>query len=318
MSMRLARLFGLLAAANVAAWAWALLAFHDRPLLLGTALLAWSFGLRHAVDADHIAAIDNATRKLMQDGGQQPLTVGLFFALGHSTVVVLAAAAVATTAALLASPLSQLKLVGTLGSALFLLAIAAVNLTTLVQLWRQPGEHDLGVLARLFRPLFRLVTRPWHMFPLGFLFGLGFDTATEVALLGLSASQATQGLSFVSVMVFPALFTAGMALVDAADGALMLRAYDWAFEQPMRKLFYNFTITLMSVVVAVLIAGIELLGLLNGRLGRSGRFWDTIGALNDNSSVLGFVVIGAFVAVWLGAVALWRYRGLDRVEAAND
>jgi high-affinity nickel-transport protein len=318
MSMRLARLFGLLVAANVAAWAWALLAFHDRPLLLGTALLAWSFGLRHAVDADHIAAIDNATRKLMQDGGQQPLTVGLFFALGHSTVVVLAAAAVATTAALLASPLSQLKLVGTLASALFLLAIAAVNLTTLVQLWRQPGEHDHGVLARLFRPLFRLVTRPWHMFPLGFLFGLGFDTATEVALLGLSASQATQGLSFVSVMVFPALFTAGMALVDAADGALMLRAYDWAFEQPMRKLFYNFTITLMSVVVAVLIAGIELLGLLNGRLGRSGRFWDTIGALNDNSSVLGFVVIGAFVAVWLGAVALWRYRGLDRVEAAND
>jgi len=318
MSMRLARLFGLLVAANVAAWAWALLAFHDRPLLLGTALLAWSFGLRHAVDADHIAAIDNATRKLMQDGGQQPLTVGLFFALGHSTVVVLAAAAVATTAALLASPLSQLKLVGTLGSALFLLAIAAVNLTTLVQLWRQPGEHDLGVLARLFRPLFRLVTRPWHMFPLGFLFGLGFDTATEVALLGLSASQATQGLSFVSVMVFPALFTAGMALVDAADGALMLRAYDWAFEQPMRKLFYNFTITLMSVVVAVLIAGIELLGLLNGRLGLSGRFWDTIGALNDNSSVLGFVVIGAFVAVWLGAVALWRYRALDRVEAAND
>jgi len=318
MSMRLARLFGLLVAANVAAWAWALLAFHDRPLLLGTALLAWSFGLRHAVDADHIAAIDNATRKLMQDGGQQPLTVGLFFALGHSTVVVLAAAAVATTAALLASPLSQLKLVGTLASALFLLAIAAVNLTTLVQLWRQPGEHDLGVLARLFRPLFRLVTRPWHMFPLGFLFGLGFDTATEVALLGLSASQATQGLSFVSVMVFPALFTAAMALVDAADGALMLRAYDWAFEQPMRKLFYNFTITLMSVVVAVLIAGIELLGLLNGRLGLSGRFWDTIGALNDNSSVLGFVVIGAFVAVWLGAVALWRYRGLDRVEAAND
>jgi len=312
-----ARLFGLLVAANVAAWAWALLAFHDRPLLLGTALLAWSFGLRHAVDADHIAAIDNATRKLMQDG-QRPITVGLFFALGHSTVVVLAAAAVAMTAALLADPFSQFKVVGTLASALFLLAIAAVNLVTLVQLWRSPGEHELGVLARLFRPLFRLVRRPWHMFPLGFLFGLGFDTATEVALLGLSASQATQGLSLLSIMVFPALFTAGMALVDAADGALMLRAYDWAFAQPMRKLVYNFTITLMSIVVAVLIAGIELLGLLNERLGRSGRFWDTIGALNDNSGALGLVVIGAFVAIWLGAMALWRYNGLDRLEAADD
>jgi nickel/cobalt transporter (NiCoT) family protein len=311
------RLFSLLIAANIAAWAWALLAFHDRPLLLGTALLAWSFGLRHAVDADHIAAIDNATRKLMQDG-QRPATVGLFFALGHSTVVLLAAVAVAMTAALLAGPFNQFKLIGTLVSALFLLAIAAINLVTLVQLWRRPGEHELGALARLFRPLFRLVTRPWQMFPLGFLFGLGFDTATEVALLGLSASQASQGLSLLSVMVFPVLFTAGMALVDTADGALMLRAYDWAFTQPARKLFYNFTITLMSVVVAVLIAGIELLGLLNERLGWSGRFWDTIATLNDHSGVLGLVVIGAFVAVWLGAMAVWRYAGLDRLEAADD
>ena len=317
MNARFIRLFGLLAAANLAAWAWALLAFHDQPLLLGTALLAWSFGLRHAVDADHIAAIDNATRKLMQDG-QRPLSVGLFFALGHSTVVVLVAAGVAMTAALLAGPFSQFKMVGTLASALFLLAIAAVNLVSLVQLWRRPGEHDLGALARLFRPLFRLVTRPWHMFPLGFLFGLGFDTATEVALLGLAALQAAQGLSLVSIMVFPALFTAGMALVDAADGALMLRAYDWAFAQPMRKLFYNFTITLMSVVVAVLIAGIELLGLLNERLGLSGRFWDAVGILNDHSGALGLVVIGAFVAVWLGAMALWRYNGLDRLEVADD
>ena len=317
---RFARLFGLLVAANVVAWVWALLAFHDRPLLLGTALLAWSFGLRHAVDADHIAAIDNATRKLMQDG-QRPLSAGFYFALGHSTVVVLGVVGVAATATLLVGQ-SELRaiggLVGTLASALFLLAIAAVNLVILVQLWRNPREHDLGLLARLFRPLFRLVTRPWHMFPLGFLFGLGFDTATEVALLGLSASQAAHGLPLLSIMVFPALFTAGMALVDAADGALMLRAYDWAFAQPMRKLFYNFTITLMSVVVAVLIAGIELLGLLNGRLGLSGRFWDTIGALKDHSGVLGLVVIGAFGVVWLGAMALWRYTGQDRLEAADD
>jgi nickel/cobalt transporter (NiCoT) family protein len=314
---RLARLFGLLVVANVAAWAWALLAFHDRPLLLGTALLAWGFGLRHAVDADHIAAIDNATRKLMQDG-QKPLSVGLFFALGHSAVVLLAVSAVAMTAVLLAGPFSQFKVVGTLASALFLLAIAAINLVILVRLWRRPGQHDLGALAWLFRPLFRLITRPWHMLPLGFLFGLGFDTATEVALLGLSASQASQGLPLLSIMVFPALFTAGMALVDAADGALMLHAYDWAFAQPRRKLFYNLTITLMSVVVAVLIAGIELLGLLNGRLGLSGRFWDTIAALNDHSGALGLAVIGAFAAIWIGAMALWRYKGLDRLEVADD
>ena len=175
----LARLFGLLVAANLAAWAWALLAFHDRPLLLGTALLAWSFGLRHAVDADHIAAIDNATRKLMQDG-QRPLSVGLYFALGHSAVVVLGVAAVALAATLLAGQFAPLRaigaVVGTLASALFLLAIAAVNLVILRQLWRtwrrgySDSQPELSLLARLFRPQFLLITRPWHMFALGFLF----------------------------------------------------------------------------------------------------------------------------------------------------
>ncbi len=332
---RLLGLFGVLAAANVVSWAWALVAFRDHPLLLGTALLTWGFGVRHAVDADHIAAIDNVTRKLMQDG-QRPVTVGFFFALGHSAVVTLAAAAVAMTATLL-SGLGEFRtiggLVGTLVSVLFLLAIAAVNTVILLQLWRSfrqvrsgtyHGGQDLdllsggGLLARLFRPLFGLVTRAWHMFPLGFLFGLGFDTATEVALLGLSATQAAQGLSLWSVMVFPALFAAGMSLVDSADGVLMLGAYDWAFARPMRKLFYNLTITLMSVVMAVLIAGIELLGLIGGRLGLSGHFWHAVGAVNDNSSKLGFVVIGTFVVTWIGAAAFWRYKGRDRIEAADD
>ncbi len=301
-------IYGLLLAANLGAWAWALLVFRDQPIFLGTALLAYGFGLRHAVDADHIAAIDNVTRKLMQQG-KRPVSVGFFFALGHSTVVMLAAAAVAGTATALSGRFEQFKaiggIVGTVVSALFLFAIAAANLLILRSVWRTyrhvraggryvDADFDLllnsrGLLARLFRPLFRLVTEGWHMFPLGFLFGLGFDTATEVALLGISATQAAQGVSVWSIMVFPALFAAGMSLVDTTDGVLMLGAYNWAFIKPIRKLYYNLTITLVSVVVAVLIGGIEALGLLADQLSLSGWFWDGIGALNDNFNSLGFV-----------------------------
>jgi high-affinity nickel-transport protein len=153
------------------------------------------------------------------------------------------------------------------------------------------------------------------MFPLGFLFGLGFDTATEVALLGLSAAQAGQGLSIWSILVFPALFAAGMALVDTTDGVLMLGAYNWAFVKPIRKLYYNLTITLVSVVVAVLIGGIEVLGLLGDRLGLSGSFWRAVGSLNGNLNALGFLIIGVFIAAWIGSVAVYRYTGLDAIEA---
>ncbi|MGI4810173.1 MAG: HoxN/HupN/NixA family nickel/cobalt transporter, partial [Janthinobacterium lividum] len=166
-------------------------------------------------------------------------------------------------------------------------------------------------LARLFRPLFRLVTRSWHMFPLGFLFGLGFDTATEIGLLGISATQAAQGISIWSIMVFPALFTAGMSLIDTTDGVLMLGAYDWAFVKPIRKLYYNLTITLVSVVVAFLVGGIEALGLIGDKLALSGWFWDGIGALNENFNNLGFIIIGIFIAAWIGSVVIYRYRGLD-------
>jgi nickel/cobalt transporter (NiCoT) family protein len=330
-------IYGLLGLGNLAAWAWALLAFHDHPLLLGTALLAYGFGLRHAVDADHIAAIDNVTRKLMQEG-KRPLCVGLFFALGHSTVVGLAVAGVAAAATLLQAHFDQFKsvggVIGTLVSALFLFAIAAANLVILRSVWRtfervkNGGRYDAedfdllladrGLLARLFRPLFGLITRSWHMFPLGFLFGLGFDTATEVALLGLSATQAAQGVSIWSILVFPALFAAGMALVDTTDGVLMLGAYHWAFVKPIRKLYYNLTITLVSVVVAVLIGGIEMLGLLGDRLGLSGWFWRAIGGLNGNLNALGFLIIGVFIAAWLGSVAFYRYKGLDAVEVAPE
>jgi nickel/cobalt transporter (NiCoT) family protein len=319
--------------ANLGAWAWAALVFRHQPVLLGTALLAYGFGLRHAVDADHIAAIDNVTRKLMQ-AGKRPVGVGLFFAMGHSTVVILAAAGVAVTATALSRSFDGFEAVGSvIGtgiSALFLFAIAAANVMILRGIWRtfrhvrnggRYVEEDLdlllnsrGLLARLFRPLFRLISESWHMYPLGFLFGLGFDTATEVALLGVAATAAAKGVSIWSIMVFPALFAAGMSVIDAADGILMLGVYDWAFVTPIRKLYYNLTITFVSVVVAVLVGGIEMLGLMSDRFALKGAFWDGIGGLNDNFTALGVVIIGLFVAGWAGSVIVYRYKGLDEIE----
>ncbi|PTB22745.1 HoxN/HupN/NixA family nickel/cobalt transporter [Trinickia symbiotica] len=336
---RVIAIYGVLAAFNIGAWVWAFIAFHGHPLLLSTGLLAYGFGLRHAVDADHIAAIDNVTRKLMQDG-QRPVTVGFFFALGHSAVVLLVAAAVAATAAALESRIEDWKgfggVVSTSVSALFLFLIAAMNVVILRGVWRafrkvrrgEPYDHDdldlllnsRGLIARLFRPMFRLVSKPVWMLPLGFLFGLGFDTATEVSLLGISASQAAQGLSIWIVLVFPVLFAAGMSLVDTTDGVLMLGAYDWAFVRPIRKLYYNLTITLVSVVVAVLIGSIETLGLLAGRFNLKGAVWDLIGTLNDNFNNLGFVIIGVFIFAWLASFAIYRAKGYDQlpVRAAEQ
>lgn len=330
---RIVGLYVLVVLANLAAWAWTLLVFRHHPVLLGTALLAYSFGLRHAVDADHIAAIDNVTRKLMQDG-KRPATIGFFFAIGHSLVVMLVAASVAASAAALAGHFQELKglgsVVGTFASALFLLAIAAINTVILFDVWRcfrrvrrgaafAADDLDLllnnrGLLTRLFRPLFRLVSQSWHMLPLGVLFGLGFDTATEVALLGLSATQAAQGLSIWSIMVFPALFAAGMSLIDTSDGILMLGAYNWAFVNPIRKIYYNMIITAVSVIVAVLIGGIEGLGLIGDQLGLSGWFWDGVGTLNDNSNGVGFGIICVFILAWVGSVLIYRYAGLDDIE----
>ncbi|OYW00951.1 MAG: nickel transporter [Acidiphilium sp. 37-64-53] len=330
---RLAGIYMLLIAANILVWAWALFTFRHQPVLLGTALLAYSFGLRHAVDADHIAAIDNVTRKLMQEG-KRPVSVGLWFSIGHSAVVVLVALAIAITTTELASHFDHLKdvggIIGTSVSTLFLFAIAAMNIIILVGVWKtfrhvQRGgafadqDFDVllnsrGLLARLFRPLFRLVTQSWHMLPLGFLFGLGFDTATEVALLGISATQAGQGMSTWSIMVFPALFAAGMSLVDTTDGVLMLGAYNWAYVKPMRKLYYNLVITAVSVVVAVLIGGIEGLGLIGNQLGLTGWFWDGIGSLNDNFNSIGFVIIGVFIFAWVASLLIYRYARLDDLE----
>ncbi len=329
-------LFGGLIAANVAAWAWAFALFADRPTVMATALLAWVFGLRHAVDADHIAAIDNVVRKLMQ-AGDAPRSAGLYFALGHSTVVVVATMLLALGVVSLGGD-SLLRdiggLIGTSVSALFLLVIAAINLAIFAGLWRTfrvaraQGVHDAegldalladrGFLARLFGPMFRLVTKPWHMYPLGFLFGLGFDTATEIGLLSISASEAARGASLADVLVFPALFAAGMALVDTADAALMVSAYRWAFVDPMRKLWYNLTITGASVAVALFIGGIEALGLIAGRLNLSGGVWTLVDSINESLANVGFAVIGLFVIAWLVSVLLYRRMFATASDAAPE
>ena len=325
-------LYALLIAVNIAAWVWAWHAFADRPALLGTALLAWVFGLRHAVDADHIAAIDNVVRKLMQDG-KRPIGAGFFFSLGHSTVVIIASLAIAASTAAMQNRLAAFRaiggVIGTSVSAAFLLLIALVNLVILLGAWRafrhvarggtlHPANLDAtvaagGVLARLCRPLFRCVTQAWHMYPLGFLFGLGFDTATEVGLLGIAATQAAQGMSAWQTLAFPALFTAGMALVDTTDSILMVGAYGWAFVQPLRKLWYNLTITAASVVVALLIGGIEALGLLAERFGLQGGVWSVVSGLNADLADFGAAVIFIFVAAWGVSAIVYRWKGYHLV-----
>jgi high-affinity nickel-transport protein len=327
--VRLVAVYAALAVLNIGAWLWALSAFHDKPSLLAVALVIYSLGLRHAVDADHIAAIDNVTRKLMQDH-QRPVAVGFYFALGHSTIVVLVTAGIVSAATFLGGIQAFKEIGGVISasvSAVFLLAIAAMNIMIFLGLYRayrqvrsgQPYlEEDLGTLldgrgflARILKPLFKLISRSWHMFPLGFLFGLGFDTATEVAVFGVTAAQASHGVALSSVLVFPVLFAAGMSLVDTTDGVLMLGAYEWAFVSPVRKLYYNMVITLVSVLVAVLIGLIQLCSLLHNHFGLRGAVWDWFAALEGSFNNMGCLIIGMFVMAWVVSLAIWRVRKLD-------
>ena len=336
---RVVSMYVLLGALNAGGWLWALSIFHGHPVLLGTALLAYSFGLRHAVDADHIAAIDNVTRKLMQQG-KRPVSVGFFFSLGHSTIVFGLSVAIALTSVALKDRFGWFEswggIVGTAISAFFLLVIAAANILILISIYRtfqhvKNGgaytDEDLNLLlakrgffGRIFRGLFKLINHSWQMYLVGFLFGLGFDTATEVGLLGISATQAAQGMSVWSILVFPTLFTAGMALVDSTDSILMLGAYGWAFLKPIRKLYYNMTITFVSIIVALFIGGIEALGLIGDQFQWKGPFWEAMDFLNDDTvfTNLGFIIIGIFVISWVVSIIIYRVNKYDDIKVRTE
>lgn len=298
---------------------------------LGLGLTAYTLGLRHAFDADHIAAIDNTTRKLMNEG-QRPLSVGFWFSLGHSSVVlglgVLVTLGVRGLGHAVESDGSALHgatgLVGPLVSGTFLLLIGLLNLVVLasiVQIFRRMREGELdeaelereldrrGLLNRLLGRATRAVRKPWHMYPLGLLFGLGFDTATEVALLVLAGGAAASGLPFYAILCLPILFAAGMSLFDTIDGAFMNFAYGWAFAKPIRKLYYNIAVTGLSVAVALLIGTLELLAVLSERLSLDGGFWDFVSGVDLN--VVGYALAGLFVVTWAGALAVWRFGRIE-------
>ena len=334
-------IYAVLISINIALWVVTLLASFRYTLLLPVAAAAYGFGLRHAVDADHISAIDNVTRKLLQEK-KKPVTVGFFFSLGHSSVVFLMAALIAGGSAYVANNLSNqnspLKtyggLIGTGVSAFFLFVIAAINLIILVQIFKAfrnatrgnaYSEEEIddylnkrGFFARIFRPIFKTIDTSWKMYPVGFLFGLGFDTATEVALLASAGAFATQHVPFWVVMLLPMLFTAGMSLADTTDGILMLGAYGWAFVKPIRKLFYNMSITLISVLVALVVGALEAFGVLAQQLNLSGGFWDFIGGLNNNFGAVGAAIIVIFLISWGVSTLVYRIKKYDDLEVIRS
>ncbi|MDE2182721.1 MAG: HoxN/HupN/NixA family nickel/cobalt transporter [Alphaproteobacteria bacterium] len=332
-SRRTAALLAAVVLFNLLTLAWALAAFGGSGVLLGTALLAYGLGLRHAVDADHIAAIDNVTRKLMQDG-KRPAAVGLFFSLGHSAVVALASLAIAVATIAFRRHFVELRtiggIVGTLVSAVFLLAIGVANLIPLRSLLRlhkrvRNGETYLegdldsllagrGLLAGVFRPLFGLIRHSWQMCVVGFLFGLGFDTATEIGVLGISASQSSSGMVLGTIMAFPALFAAGMSLIDTTDGLVVMGVYGWAFVDPLRRLGYNIAVTSASAAVALLVGGVEAAGLLTAKFGLNGWISTEIEALNARSTTIGLVIVAALATMWLASIGISYQRRRNAIR----
>jgi len=299
-------------------------------LLAGLGIITYVFGLRHGVDADHIAAIDNTTRKLMQEN-QSPFTVGMWFSLGHSTIVVaLIVGLVFITRSIIGHiPVLQSAgaIIGTTVSGVFLLLIGVVNTVIVLGIYRiykqlkrgKMKRNELeslldnrGFLNRYFRPLFKIVRKPWQIYPIGVLFGLGFDTATEVALIAISVGiGVTSAVPVWMILVLPFMFTCGMVLIDTTDGVTMRVAYGWAFMNPLRKIYYNLTVTIISVLVALAIGSIELLQVMAGELRLTGAFWDWLVGLDFES--IGFGIIVIFVASWLVSTAIWRFRGLSDI-----
>ncbi len=298
----------------------------------GTGILAYTLGMRHGFDADHITAIDNTTRKLMADG-KRPLSVGFWFSLGHSSVVFALAVLLNLGIRFLDEQVKigssglhhWTTIIGTSVSGSFLYIIAVLNIVILVSITKvffriRHGRYDdealevqlnqRGLMNRLLGPIARRIDRPWKMYPVGLLFGLGFDTATEVALLVLSGTAVASGLPFWAILSLPTLFAAGMSLFDTLDGCFMNFAYGWAFSRPVRKVYYNIVITALSVAIAVFIGTIELFGLLGQELGLQGAFWGWLSHFNINQA--GFVIVGVFVVVWAIALVVWRFGDVER------
>jgi high-affinity nickel-transport protein len=327
-------MFAVIVALHLAGWLTLILAVDPARLSLGgkafgigVGITAYTLGLRHAFDADHIAAIDNTTRKLMNDG-QRPLAVGLFFSLGHSTVVFALALLLASGVKAVIGPLeddsSRLHhytgLIGTSVSGVFLYVIGLLNVVALVGVARvfnraRRGQYDeaelerqlqnRGLLNRVLGRFTKSITASWHMYPVGLLFGLGFDTATEIALLVLAGTSVAAGLPWYAILCLPMLFAAGMCLLDTIDGTFMNFAYGWAFSHPVRKIYYNLTMTALSVAVALAIGSIELLGLFATQLGWRGPFWEWLGGVDLNT--VGFLIVGIFVVTWAAALLIWRH-----------
>jgi nickel/cobalt transporter (NiCoT) family protein len=304
---------------------------------LGVGITAYTLGMRHAFDADHVGAIDNTTRKLMSEG-QRPLSVGFFFSLGHSTIVFVLAALFAVGIRGLSgavesdgSTLHQTTgLVGPVVSGTFLFGIGILNLIILVSIVRifrrmrhgEFSEAELedqlnrrGFMNRFYGRATRAIKKPWHMYPLGCLFGLGFDTATEIALLAAAGTAAAGGLPWYAILCLPILFAAGMSLLDTIDGAFMNFAYGWAFSRPVRKIFYNITITGLSVAVALVIGTIELLAVFADKLSLTGGVWDLVSNLDLN--LVGYVIVGLFVVTWALALSVWHFGHVEERWSAS-
>ncbi|TMD36104.1 MAG: HoxN/HupN/NixA family nickel/cobalt transporter [Chloroflexi bacterium] len=334
---RLGGFFGAVGVLHLAGWGLLLAYAAQHPGFLALGGLAYTFGLRHAFDADHISAIDNTTRKLLQQG-DKPVGVGFFFSLGHSTVVFAIAVALGLAVKSLVQGVvggnGELRsiggAVGTLVSGGFLVLIGLMNLVILLDIVRvyrkmHRGEYTRegletelvagGLMTRIFGRMFRVVSHSWQMYPIGFLFGLGFDTASEVALLAISAGAAAQGLPFTAVISLPLIFAAGMSLMDTTDGAFMSKAYSWAFASPIRKVFYNLTVTALSVFVALFVGVVELSQIVVHIAGFHGAVWDAI-ANFDLIGKAGYVIVGAFVLAWAGAFAIYKVRRIDERWAA--
>jgi len=331
--------YALLLSVNVVVWGLTIFTSLANPVFLAFAASAFTLGLRHAFDADHIAAIDNVTRRLMQEK-KMPTTVGLFFSLGHSTVVFLAAALIGLGADFLRQGIQSgtssfetvAGLVGTSISAVFLFMMAVINIIILVQIVQAfrhvtrggvYNEEDIdemlnkrGFFARIFRGLFKSIDKSWKMYPVGFLFGLGFDTATEIGLFVIAGTAGKFHLPVYTAFLLPLMFAAGMTLMDTTDSIMMLGAYGWAFVKPIRKLFYNMTITLISVLVALVIGGVETLSIIQGQLDLGGPFWSFVGNITGGSNFgwVGVGIISIFVLSWILSTIIYRVNRYEDIE----